>query len=130
MAEHKLFKVNQHIILQNSEGKVLILKQDGKWMLPGGRLEEGETWIEGLRREVDEETGIKEFEIVGVIDARTSASGNTYAVTFAGLATDEFSIVTSAEHQGAEWLSEHEIAGLEFCTSNEKEILQKFISLK
>lgn len=130
MAEHKLFKVNQHIILENSEGKVLLLKQSEGWMLPGGRLEEGESWFEGLSREVNEETGIRKFEIFGVVDARTSTSGNTYAVTFAGLTIGESSSITSAEHQEARWFSEYEIAELEFATSQEKEILQKYIPLK
>ena len=64
MREHKLFKINQGAILQNAEGRVLILRKNGKWMLPGGRMEEGEDWLHGLKREMQEETGIVDFAIV------------------------------------------------------------------
>lgn len=52
----------------NSEGKVLILREAatnpdashvGKYHLPGGRIDKGETFIDGLHREVDEETSLK-----------------------------------------------------------------------
>lgn len=45
------------------EGRVLLVKRGtapmlGEWSLPGGALEIGETLIEGVRREVLEETGL------------------------------------------------------------------------
>lgn len=45
------------------EGRVLLVKRgnapmQGEWSLPGGALEIGETLIEGVRREVLEETGL------------------------------------------------------------------------
>ena len=62
MTNHKLFQVNQSAIIQNPAGEILILRGDGKWMLPGGRLEDGENWFEGFRREIFEETGIKDLQ--------------------------------------------------------------------
>lgn len=46
-------------LVVNDENKVLVVwnKRYGKWGLPGGKLEEGETIGEALRREVLEETG-------------------------------------------------------------------------
>lgn len=39
--------------------KVLLLrKHSGKWDLPGGKLEPGENWLDGLSREVMEESGL------------------------------------------------------------------------
>lgn len=55
--------------IENEEGKVLFLKEKsplGKiyYSLPGGRLEQGESEEDGLKREVLEETGLKDV-IVG-----------------------------------------------------------------
>ncbi|MCC7570201.1 NUDIX domain-containing protein [Candidatus Micrarchaeota archaeon] len=50
--------------------KILLIKRKisdahcpGEWELPGGRLEPGEDPIEGLKREIKEETGL-EIEVV------------------------------------------------------------------
>lgn len=43
-----------------SGGKVLLLKQpNGRWDLPGGKIDPDEDIVTGLIREVEEETGIK-----------------------------------------------------------------------
>ena len=51
-------------LLKNSEGKYLLLKRSansswgaGKWQLPGGKMEWGETVMDTLHREIKEETG-------------------------------------------------------------------------
>jgi 8-oxo-dGTP diphosphatase len=46
------------------EGKVVLVKRRyeplaGRWSLPGGALELGETLEEGVAREIEEETGLK-----------------------------------------------------------------------
>ncbi len=46
-----------------SDGRVLLVRRggpplQGQWSIPGGILEVGETLIEGVRRELAEETGI------------------------------------------------------------------------
>jgi mutator protein MutT len=50
-------------------GRALLIRRghpplEGKWSIPGGALEVGETILEGVRRELEEETGI----IVRVLD--------------------------------------------------------------
>ena len=39
---HKTFKFNQHILIKNPAGRILILKsrEGDVWMFPGGRMEE------------------------------------------------------------------------------------------
>ena len=54
------------------DGRVLIIKRRfeplaGRWSLPGGALEVGETLAEGLAREMKEETGL-DVEVGPVVD--------------------------------------------------------------
>lgn len=46
--------------VENDEGKILIVKErrTGKWVFPGGQVEVGENLMDGLIREVKEESGI------------------------------------------------------------------------
>lgn len=51
------------------DGKILLGERNYDdigpvWVIPGGRLEDGETHEEGLRREVYEEIGVKELTIL------------------------------------------------------------------
>lgn len=50
------------IILNKNNSKVLIHRKKGQdlWMLPGGRMEMGEDTSVGIKRELEEELGIKE----------------------------------------------------------------------
>jgi 8-oxo-dGTP pyrophosphatase MutT (NUDIX family) len=118
MPDHKLFKVNQNAILQTAEGLVLILKKDDKWMLPGGRLEEDETWLEGLHREVREETGIQEFSIEKILDVDTSDSQETYIITFLCKIKENPKVTLSDEHQDYAWLNIVNITKYEFWHKN------------
>jgi mutator protein MutT len=55
-----------------SEGLALLVRRGtpplkGEWSIPGGSLELGETLVEGVRRELAEETGI-EVRVLGQIE--------------------------------------------------------------
>ncbi|HVI60770.1 MAG TPA: NUDIX hydrolase [Candidatus Saccharimonadales bacterium] len=69
MAEEKKFHVGVKGMIENSAGQVLLMKEDVSnhslptseyWDFPGGRMQEDETVIQTLRREIEEETGITE----------------------------------------------------------------------
>ncbi|MGC1684193.1 MAG: NUDIX hydrolase [Candidatus Acidiferrales bacterium] len=54
------------------DGCVLLIRRDnpplqGEWSIPGGTLELGESILEGIRRELQEETGI-EVRVLGLIE--------------------------------------------------------------
>ncbi len=56
-------------IVENEDGKILFQYRRGKWDLPKGKLEEGETIEECAVREVEEETGLRNIilgELVGI----------------------------------------------------------------
>ena len=53
-------------VIEDKKGRILLVKHvpgkvgfwQGKWICPGGKLEEGETIEEGIKREVKEETNL------------------------------------------------------------------------
>ena len=49
----------------HDDGRVLFVRQDDRWFLPGGARVPGESLAAGARREVREETGV-EVEITGL----------------------------------------------------------------
>lgn len=50
-------------IVKDAAGRLLMIHRNGRWDLPKGHLEKGETPAEGAEREVREETGAEGLEI-------------------------------------------------------------------
>ena len=58
-------------VILNPEGKVLLCKShkwENKWVIPGGHIELGEKMEDALRREIQEETGLRIYsaELLGI----------------------------------------------------------------
>lgn len=52
-------------VILNAEGLILIVSQHGtSWSLPKGHIEDGEAVLEAAKREIWEETGITELNLV------------------------------------------------------------------
>lgn len=87
---------------------VLILRRasDGEWELPGGRLGSDEDTLLGLRREVEEETGL-DAAVDGPVHTfawRNDRNNGRFAVYYRCVAGG-VSISLSGEHTDFEWLS-------------------------
>lgn len=100
-------QIVQQAIILNRQSQILILRRpEGVWQFAGGRLEEGERWDEGLRREVREETGITDLEIVSVfmVDNFEWQSQQLYGAYFL-CRTAATAVQLSAEHVEYRWLN-------------------------
>ncbi len=93
------------------DGRYLVLKRGqepyrGRWELPGGFVEAGESPVEAVRREIFEETDLR-VEAPSVIGAYTSRYGDdgkwTVDVAFHCQASPG-ALSLSAESSGAEWV--------------------------
>ncbi len=62
MAEQQYPEPTVGALIFNAEGKLFLMsshKWRGKWVVPGGHIELGETMEQALRREIKEETGLE-----------------------------------------------------------------------
>ena len=51
-------------VVKNENEEILMMFRRGKWDLPKGKLDEGETLQQCAKREVEEETGLQNLEII------------------------------------------------------------------
>jgi|GEM_PF-1178509 len=119
-------------VIQNQDGKFLILREGERWQAVGGRLEKGEKLEDGLRRETQEETGITDLEVGKVIHVDewfAKPEGelkHIVAIFFLCKAhgkPDE--VVLSDEHQEYAWVTANDLE--RYGDSLEKEIKQAII---
>lgn len=112
-------QVGVKIVLQNGEGKFLLLERagvmpsDGQyyWDIPGGRINENEPLLDALRREVSEETGLRlldEPELQFAQDIFVEkADLHVVRLTYRGKAEGE--VVLSEDHGAHKWVTESEL---------------------
>jgi 8-oxo-dGTP diphosphatase len=110
------------VLLTDSDGKILILKRStnsktnpGKWELPGGKVNQDESFDHALIREVYEETKLK-IELDHVIGA---SEQNLHIIRAVHIIMSgkiiEGELTLSSEHEGYAWvlmdtLSDYELA--------------------
>lgn len=89
--------------LVEHEGRVLLVREEDTWLLPGGAREPGESHVEGAVRETREETGVPVRVVdLAAVSVRTFVHGDeSVAVYFATFrATPDGSDVTPSPDPG------------------------------
>ncbi len=120
MAEEKKITLVVDALLENSEGKFLLVKRSaksswgvGEWQLPGGKMEWGEDPLDTLKREVSEETTLDILgtpTMLGTHTAHIIAKGNDYhAVLLLYKARGAGEVRLSDEHEDYKWASLEEL---------------------
>ena len=88
------------VIIRNSEGKILMQQRKypyGRWGVPGGLMELGESAEDTARREVFEETSMKlgSLKLLGVYSGQDyfcrAANGDEYYTVVISFITDDYS---------------------------------------
>lgn len=116
MSDEGKFQVACGAIIQlRGENKVLLIHRASTeyggdiWEFPIGRIKQFESFADGLKREVAEETGITSLEILQPVTVfefmrgEHAAENEVRAVTFATL-TDQKDVKLSHEHDAYKWL--------------------------
>lgn len=105
------------VIERKSDGKILLILRSkenpivpGIWELPIGRLKQFEALEDGLRREVQEETGIDDIEIVMPINTFDFMRGehkveNEVKAIVYWCSTKKERVIISDEHDDHAWLN-------------------------
>lgn len=113
-------------VVMNEEGKVLILREaryndgtnEGKWGLPGGRLDIGESYLDGLKRELKEETGLDVVPGAPVYigEWRPNIQGKQHQIIaiFTQCSYSGGDILLSEEHEAFAWVSLSDIEKYQF----------------
>ena len=105
-AHHPSFEwqVGAFVVLQDDKGRILWAQRrdDGRWNLPGGGVEKGESPWQAAVREAREETGL-EIEIVRVTGIYTKAEIGEVVFNFAGKIVGG-ELKETVESQAFQWL--------------------------
>src|SRR5690606_13221999 len=98
------------VLLSDEDGKILILKRStesktnpGKWELPEGEVEQGETWDKAQIREVKEETNLKITldNVVGASQQNLPLIRAVHIIMSGKILEGELNL--SSEHEGYAW---------------------------
>ncbi len=117
-------------VIKDRSGKFLIVCENGRWQAVGGRLEKGEKLEDGLRREVQEETGIADIEVGKIIHvdewfSKPEGELKHIVALFFLCKYNGEDIKLSDEHQEYAWVSADKLE--DYGDSIEKEIKQAII---
>ncbi len=126
-----IFKDNKILILQRSEDEKIF---PGLWELPSGKKELLESSKECLRREIEEETRLKNIEIImpfAVFDYQIEKENeikDSTQINFLIKLRGNENVKLSKEHQDFAWIEKKDIEKYKL-SKNIKKVIQKAFEL-
>lgn len=113
-----LQKGNQLLILQRAKKDM----QYKLWGIPGGKLDKQETPLEGLRREINEETGLnmatETFHLLGTALSHTPCDGTYGLYIYHAIVPENCNIkINPNEHYAFQWVSIKEFESCNLLTA-------------
>lgn len=122
-----IFRMAVKAFIRNDKGEILILKEDDeysdgtnpeKWLIPGGRIEPGESYDKALKREIKEESDL-EIEIEGpftVGEWRPKIRGKKFQIVavFFKCSKSSGKVTLSEEHSDYKWINPKNPPSLNF----------------
>ncbi len=115
-----VFGLAVRVLLIDEDGKILIIKRStnsktnpGKWELPGGKVDQGESFDQALIREVYEETNLKIVlaHVVGVCEQNLPLIRAVHIIMSGKVVEGELNL--SSEHEGYAWVFFEDLADYE-----------------
>ena len=108
------------VVVRDASGRCLLLKRSlrskgnpGKWDLPGGKVDPGESFTQGILREVAEETGltISIQRVGGVAESESPTNKVVYLILEGRLESGQVQL--SSEHDEYVWVNRWELPKME-----------------
>jgi len=118
----KPFALSVKVLICDAEGRCLLLKRSmasknnkGKWDLPGGKVDAGETFDEALRREVAEETGLEVSleRVLGAAESDAPERRVAYLILEARVVSGRVRL--SEEHTESVWVDRAALSSQDVC---------------
>lgn len=131
---HLVIKVAEYAVILNEANQFLMIQfgedKGNKWHFPGGRLDKGDDSIDGLRREVEEETGL-EIEVIKPLYTKVFDENDPkYGVFFLARCPSDANVKLSHEHVKYRWFGKDEIDNIDFWQRFYGEILRRVFEIK
>lgn len=112
----KPYALSAKVVVRDTSGRCLLLKRSmiskgnpGKWDLPGGKVDVGESFEKGLLREVAEETGltISLRRVLGAAESESPARKVAYLILEGYVESGQVRL--SSEHDEYSWVERREL---------------------